>query len=66
MTMDEQAWAVNSFDVLLGVHDAGLTNFVLLPSGGVLIHMVPYERMDVIMRLEFGEPTKEVGIKYLN
>lgn len=66
MTVDERAWAVNSFDVLLGMHNAGLKNFVLLPSGGVLIHMVLYERMDMIMRLEFGEPTKEVGIKYLN
>jgi hypothetical protein len=66
VTVDEQARAVNSFDVLLGVHGAGLTNSVFLPPGGVLIQVVPYGKMDVIATLEFGVPAKDMGLKYLD
>ncbi|CAL4957803.1 unnamed protein product [Urochloa decumbens] len=66
VTVDEQARAVNSFDALVGVHGAGLTNLVFLPPGGVLIQVVPYGRMDVIATLEFGVPAKEMGLKYLD
>ncbi|CAL4951106.1 unnamed protein product [Urochloa decumbens] len=66
VTVDEQARMVNSFDVLLGVHGAGLTNAVFLPPGGVLIQVVPYGRMEVIARLEFGLPAKEMGLRYLD
>ncbi|PUZ57776.1 hypothetical protein GQ55_5G456200 [Panicum hallii var. hallii] len=66
VTVDEQAKAVNSFDALLGVHGAGLTNAVFLPPGAVLIQVVPYGKMDVIATLEFGEPAKEMGLRYLD
>ncbi|CAO2204895.1 unnamed protein product [Urochloa humidicola] len=66
VTVDEQARAVNSYDALVGVHGAGLTNAVFLPPGGVLIQVVPYGRMEVIARLEFGLPAKEMGLKYLD
>ncbi|CAO2193378.1 unnamed protein product [Urochloa humidicola] len=66
VTVDEQARVVNSFDVLLGVHGAGLTNAVFLPPGGVLIQVVPYGRMELIARLEFGLPAKEMGLKYFD
>ncbi|CAL4964865.1 unnamed protein product [Urochloa decumbens] len=66
VTVDEQARLVNSFDVLLGVHGAGLTNAVFLPPGGALIQVVPYGRMEVIARLEFGLPAKEMGLRYLD
>ncbi|CAO2180672.1 unnamed protein product [Urochloa humidicola] len=66
VTVDEQARVVNSFDVLLGVHGAGLTNAVFLPPGGVLIQVVPYGRMEMIARLEFGLQAKEMGLKYFD
>jgi hypothetical protein len=66
VTVDEQAPLVNSFDALLGVHGAGLTNSLFLPPGGVLIQVVPYGNMDVLARMEFGEPAKDMGLKYLD
>jgi hypothetical protein len=30
----------NSYDVIMGVHDAGLTNMVFLPPRGVVIQIV--------------------------
>ncbi|CAD6232449.1 unnamed protein product [Miscanthus lutarioriparius] len=66
VTVDAQARVVNSFDVLLGVHGAGLTNAVFLPPGAVLVQVVPYGKMDTIATLEFGLPAKEMGLKYLD
>ncbi|CAD6232448.1 unnamed protein product [Miscanthus lutarioriparius] len=62
----EQARVVNSFDVVLGVHGAGLTNAVFLPPGGVLIQVVPYGKMEHIARAEFSEPATDMGLKYLD
>ena len=56
----------NSCDAVVGVHGAGLTNSVFLPPGAVLIQVVPYGKMDVIATLEFGEPAKEMGLRYLD
>ncbi|WVZ72021.1 hypothetical protein U9M48_020542 [Paspalum notatum var. saurae] len=61
----EQARVVNSFDVVLGLHGAGLTNAVFLPPGGVLIQVVPYGKMEHIARAEFGEPVADMGLRYL-
>jgi hypothetical protein len=52
---------VNSHDVLLGVHGAGLTNAVFLPSGGVVIQVVPYGRLERMVRTDFGEPMADMG-----
>ncbi|XP_008655582.1 beta-1,2-xylosyltransferase XYXT1 isoform X2 [Zea mays] len=65
-TEAEQARVVNSFDVVLGVHGAGLTNAVFLPPGGVLIQVVPYGKMEYIARAEFSEPATDMGLKYLD
>ena len=32
----------------------------------MLIQVVPYGKMDVIATLEFGEPAKEMGLRYLD
>ncbi|TVU22191.1 hypothetical protein EJB05_31873, partial [Eragrostis curvula] len=63
--VDEQAPVVNAFDVLMGVHGAGLTHAVFLPTGGVLIQVVPYGKMEGIARAEFGAPATDMGLKYL-
>uniref|UniRef100_A0A0A9CST2 Glycosyltransferase 61 catalytic domain-containing protein n=1 Tax=Arundo donax TaxID=35708 RepID=A0A0A9CST2_ARUDO len=64
--VDEQARVVNSFDVLLGLHGAGLTNAVFLPAGAVVIQVVPYGKLEPMARREFGEPATDMGLKYLD
>ena len=66
VTVDEQARAVNSFDAVVGLHGAGLTNAVFLPPGGVLIQVVPYGKMEHIARAEFAEPAADMGLRYLD
>ncbi|CAL4951100.1 unnamed protein product [Urochloa decumbens] len=61
----EQARLVNSFDAVVGLHGAGLTNAVFLPAGGVVIQVVPYGKMEHIARAEFGEPVADMGLRYL-
>ncbi|KAJ0615605.1 putative protein O-GlcNAc transferase [Helianthus annuus] len=56
---------VNSCDVMMGVHGAGLTNMVFLPENGVLIQVVPWGKMDWIANTSFGDPSKAMGLKYL-
>ncbi|XP_071686085.1 alpha-1,3-arabinosyltransferase XAT2-like [Rutidosis leptorrhynchoides] len=56
---------VNSCDVLIGVHGAGLTNMVFLPENGVIIQVVPFGKMEWLASTYFGEPSKEMGLKYL-
>jgi hypothetical protein len=62
----DQAALVNSFDALLGVHGAGLTNAAFLPPGGVLIQVVPYGKLEFIARVEFSEPATDMGLKYID
>ncbi|XP_034593660.1 beta-1,2-xylosyltransferase XYXT1 isoform X2 [Setaria viridis] len=62
----EQARLVNSFDVVVGLHGAGLTNAVFLPPGGVLVQVVPYGKMEHIARAEFAEPVADMGLRYLD
>uniref|UniRef100_A0A0A9CK60 Glycosyltransferase 61 catalytic domain-containing protein n=1 Tax=Arundo donax TaxID=35708 RepID=A0A0A9CK60_ARUDO len=64
--VDEQALLVNSFDVLLGLHGAGLTNAVFLPPGAVLLQVVPFGRLEPMARREFGVPATDMGLKYLD
>ncbi|XP_057770516.1 alpha-1,3-arabinosyltransferase XAT3-like [Salvia miltiorrhiza] len=59
------AGAVNSCDVLVGVHGAGLTNMVFLPDRAVLIQVVPFGNVDGFGRLDFGNPASGMGLRYL-
>ncbi|XP_066313990.1 alpha-1,3-arabinosyltransferase XAT2-like [Miscanthus floridulus] len=63
--VDEQARVVNSFDVMVGIHGAGMTNEVFLPPGGVLIQVVPWGKLDLMARIEYGEPAADMRLKYL-
>uniref|UniRef100_A0A0E0K204 Glycosyltransferase 61 catalytic domain-containing protein n=1 Tax=Oryza punctata TaxID=4537 RepID=A0A0E0K204_ORYPU len=62
---DEFAREVNSFDVMVGVHGAGLTNCVFLPTGAVLLQIVPYGRLEDIAHTDFGEPARDMGLRYV-
>ncbi|CAL9054600.1 unnamed protein product [Musa banksii] len=56
---------VNSCDVMLGVHGAGLTNFVFLPPDAVLIQVVPFGRLEWVASTYFAKPAGKTQLKYL-
>lgn len=60
------AQLVNSCDVMMGVHGAGLTNMVFLPEKAVLIQVVPLGAIDVFAKLDFGDPSAGMNIRYLD
>ncbi|KAG8058909.1 hypothetical protein GUJ93_ZPchr0002g25876 [Zizania palustris] len=55
---------VNSVDVMMGVHGAGLTNCVFLPQNATLIQIVPWGGLDWISRIDFGNPAEQMGLWY--
>ncbi|KAL5751275.1 hypothetical protein ACOSP7_025878 [Xanthoceras sorbifolium] len=59
------AQIVNSCDVLMGVHGAGLTNMVFLPDNAILIQIIPLGQIDKLARIDFGEPTVAMNLRYL-
>ncbi|XP_074572127.1 alpha-1,3-arabinosyltransferase XAT3-like [Curcuma longa] len=70
----EFARLVNSCDVILGVHGAGLTirtklllltNLIFLPTNAVVIQVVPLGGMDSFCYADYGVPTLEMKMKYL-
>ncbi|CAO2209196.1 unnamed protein product [Urochloa humidicola] len=61
----EFAKEVNAVDALVGVHGAGLTNSVFLPTGAVFIQVVPYGKMEHIGEVDFGIPAVDMGLKYM-
>lgn len=58
------AKVVNSVDVMMGVHGAGLTNCAFLPHGAILIQIVPWGALDGICRIDFGYPAEQMGLRY--
>jgi hypothetical protein len=59
------ATTVNSCDVLLAVHGAGLTNQVFFPAQAVVIQIVPWGRMDWMATNFYGEPARGMNLRYL-
>ncbi|KAI3454920.1 hypothetical protein Pfo_011583 [Paulownia fortunei] len=59
------AQIVNSCDVMMGIHGAGLTNMVFLPDNAILIQVVPLGAIDGFARLDFGNPAAGMNIRYL-
>ncbi|XP_047337982.1 alpha-1,3-arabinosyltransferase XAT3-like [Impatiens glandulifera] len=59
------AQLVNSCDVMMGVHGAGLTNIVFLPENAILVQIVPLGKMDWLAKTDFGIPSMEMNLRYL-
>jgi capsular polysaccharide biosynthesis protein len=57
---------VNSCDVLVGVHGAGLANLVFLPAGAVLVQVVPLGGLDALAAEDFGAPARDAGLQYVH
>jgi len=64
--IEEMAKVVNSCDVMMGVHGAGLTNCVFLPRNGTLIQIVPWGALDWISKIDFGHPSTQMGLNYMH
>ncbi|CAN1317672.1 Alpha-1,3-arabinosyltransferase XAT2 [Linum perenne] len=62
--MSKSAEIMNSCDVVMGVHGAGLTNMVFLPENAVLIQVVPVAA-DFVSRTYFQEPSNDMNVRYL-
>ncbi|KAJ8773064.1 hypothetical protein K2173_028241 [Erythroxylum novogranatense] len=56
---------INSCDVVLGVHGAGLTNILFLPENAILIQVVPFGGVEWVSKHFFEEPSKQMNIRYL-
>ncbi|XVE58817.1 hypothetical protein DITRI_Ditri04bG0199400 [Diplodiscus trichospermus] len=59
------AQTVNSCDVLMGIHGAGLTNMVFLPDNAILIQIVPLGSIDGLAREDFAKPAMDMNFRYL-
>ena len=55
----------NGCDAVVGVHGAGLTNSVFLPTGAVFIQVVPFGKMEHIGEVDFGVPAVDMGLRYI-
>ncbi|KAL6630969.1 hypothetical protein ACP70R_028309 [Stipagrostis hirtigluma subsp. patula] len=63
--MEKFAGVVNSCDVMVGVHGAGLTNMVFLPHNGTLVQIIPWGAMKWPCWYDFGEPAPGMGLRYV-
>lgn len=61
----EYAQIVNSCDVMMGVHGAGLANLIFLPANAVMIQIVPFGGLERIARIDYGDPSKDRKLRYL-
>jgi hypothetical protein len=65
MDVSKFAEMVNSCDVLMGVHGAGLANIVFLPKNAIVIQVVPFGGFEWLATYDYGEPSKDMNIHYL-
>ncbi|PQQ15555.1 hypothetical protein Pyn_28948 [Prunus yedoensis var. nudiflora] len=63
--MSRIAQVVNSCDVLMGVHGAGLTNILFLPENSIFIQILPIGGFEWIATNYFGVPSKGMNLNYL-
>uniref|UniRef100_A0A0D9VBY5 Glycosyltransferase 61 catalytic domain-containing protein n=1 Tax=Leersia perrieri TaxID=77586 RepID=A0A0D9VBY5_9ORYZ len=64
--MSTFAQLVNSADVMIGVHGAGLTNMVFLPRGAILIQVVPFGGLEWLTTVTFKNPAKDMEVTYMD
>lgn len=59
------AHIVNSCDLIMGVHGAGLANMVFLPDEAVVIQVIPLGALEAFAKETFEDPTKDMNLRYL-
>lgn len=62
--MTELFRALNSCDVMLGIHGAAMTHFLLMRPGSVFIQIVPLGT-DWAAATYYGQPAMKLGVKYI-
>ncbi|KAI8552888.1 hypothetical protein RHMOL_Rhmol06G0303300 [Rhododendron molle] len=62
--VDKFAKIMNSCNVLVGAHGAGLTNEVFIPQGAVMVQVVGLN-LEWVSTTYFGGPAIEMGLKYI-
>ncbi|XVE60319.1 hypothetical protein DITRI_Ditri05aG0119200 [Diplodiscus trichospermus] len=60
------AQIVNSCDVMMGIHGVDLANMVFLLENAILIQIIPIGRVGWLAKIAFGEPFKDMNIRYLD
>lgn len=63
--MGKFAEVVNSCDVMVGVHGAGLTNMVFLPHNGTVVQIIPWGGMKWPCFHALGRPVPDMGLRYV-
>lgn len=63
--MSRFAQLVNSVDVLMGIHGAGLSNMVFLPANATVVQIIPCCQLADGCRYIFAEPAPAMGLKYV-
>ncbi|KAL5745632.1 hypothetical protein ACOSP7_026778 [Xanthoceras sorbifolium] len=57
--------ALNSSDVMVGVHGAAMTHFLFMKPGCVFIQVIPLGT-DWAAETYYGEPARKLGLKYIS
>ncbi|XP_010916275.1 alpha-1,3-arabinosyltransferase XAT3 isoform X2 [Elaeis guineensis] len=61
----EFARIINSCDVMMGVHGAGLTNMIFLPRNAVFIQVVPWGGLEWVANYDYGDPARNMKLQYM-
>jgi Glycosyltransferase 61 len=59
------AHIVNSCDVLMGIHGAGLANMLYLPTNGTVLQVTPFGYLKWVGRYDYGDPPRGFGLNYV-
>ena len=63
LRLDEISRVVDSCDVLMGAHGAGLTNFFFLRTNATMLQVVPWGHMEYSSMVFFGVQAKEMMLR---
>ncbi|CAN6195196.1 unnamed protein product [Urochloa humidicola] len=63
LSVEEFSRLVDSCDVLMGAHGAGLTNFFFLRTNAVMLQVVPWGHMEYPAMGYYGIPAKEMWLR---
>ncbi|KAL6592730.1 hypothetical protein ACP70R_049405 [Stipagrostis hirtigluma subsp. patula] len=61
--VEELSRVVDSCDVIMGAHGAGLTNFFFLRTGAVMLQVVPWGHMEHPSMVFYGGPAREMRLR---
>ncbi|XP_040381065.1 beta-1,2-xylosyltransferase XYXT1-like isoform X2 [Oryza brachyantha] len=63
LSIEEFSRVVDSCDVLMGAHGAGLTNFFFLRTNAVMLQVVPWGHMEHPSMVFYGGPAREMRLR---